>query len=135
MRSARRLPLRDVRALQIDLRRSRISRDLRARQTAEVLIDGLRPVPKLAVAASLAPGGAPPAVAKTLDSSAETAAFMLVGHEPGLGELAAWFVGAREPFAFKKGGVCRIDFDGEPGAGHGRLAWLATPAMLRAMGE
>ena len=36
----------------------------------------------------------------------------LVGHEPGLGELAAHLLGAKRPMAFRKGGVCRIDLQG-----------------------
>ena len=33
------------------------------------------------------------------------------GHEPNIGELAARLIGARLPLEFKKGGICRIDFE------------------------
>ena len=56
----------------------------------------------------------------------------LVGHEPNLGELAAQLIGARNPLEFKKGGICRIDFDMLPPKGGGMLRWFLTPKMLRA---
>ena len=36
-----------------------------------------------------------------------------MGHEPDLGQLAAWLIGARAPLTFRKGGVARIDIDVE----------------------
>jgi phosphohistidine phosphatase SixA len=59
----------------------------------------------------------------------------LVGHEPNLGELAALLIGARNPLEFKKGGICRIDFDMLPPKGGGMLRWFLTPKMLRHLGE
>ena len=59
----------------------------------------------------------------------------LVGHEPNLGELAAQLIGARTPVEFKKGGICRIDFDMLPPKGGGMLRWFVTPKMLRALGD
>ena len=58
-------------------------------------------------------------------------AVALVGHEPNLGQLAARLLSARHPFEFKKGGICRIDFDVLPPKGTGRLRWFVTPKMLR----
>jgi phosphohistidine phosphatase SixA len=55
----------------------------------------------------------------------------LVGHEPNLGELAAELIGAKTPLEFKKGGICRIDFDILPPKGTGLLRWFVTPRMLR----
>jgi phosphohistidine phosphatase SixA len=59
----------------------------------------------------------------------------LVGHEPNLGELAAQLIGARSPLEFKKGGICRIDFDVLPPKGAGTLRWFLTPKMLRKLGS
>jgi hypothetical protein len=42
-------------------------------------------------------------------------------------------VGAKAAFAFKKGGMCRIDVQKLPPAGTGQLVWLATPKMLRGL--
>ena len=41
----------------------------------------------------------------------------LVGHEPNIGELAARLIGARLPMEFKKGAICRIDFEVLPPKG------------------
>ena len=51
--------------------------------------------------------------------------------EPRAVGAAARLVGAQTAFAFKKGGVCRIDFDTIPTASDGHLRWFATPRMLR----
>jgi phosphohistidine phosphatase len=108
---------------------------VRAVETADLLVAGLRPAPALQVLPALAPGVPP---AKTADALAALDAkrdLAIVGHEPGLGELAAWLIGARTPLPFKKGGVCRIDVEGPLTARAARLVWMATPRMLRALGE
>ena len=103
---------------------------VRAKQTAELLVAGLKPAPALAVSSALAPGVAPAQVAEALAHFKKPRRIALVGHEPGLGELAAWLVGTKTPIAFKKGGVCRIDVAALPPSG-GHLIWMATPGMLR----
>ena len=105
----------------------------RAQQTAEVVVLGLRPSPRLEQLAELSPGGSPDQVAAALAPLAGCRSLALIGHEPDLGRLAAWLVGAVEPFTLKKGGICRIDVDRLPPTGNGRLRWLATPKMLRAL--
>jgi phosphohistidine phosphatase len=55
----------------------------------------------------------------------------LVGHEPNMGELAAFLIGAKVPLPFKKGAICRIDFAIFPPKGKGALTWFITPKMLR----
>ena len=57
----------------------------------------------------------------------------LVGHEPGLGELASRLAGFRHPIEFKKGAVCRIDVDALPPNATGTLRWFDTPKMLRSL--
>jgi phosphohistidine phosphatase len=106
---------------------------LRAKQTADLLANGLKPVPAVEILNELGPGGAPAKVAEALGSVSARRSVALVGHEPGLGELAAWLVGAKTPFEFKKGGICRIDLPGPPMGGSGQLIWLATPRMLRSL--
>ena len=107
---------------------------LRALQTAEILAKILSSSPRLVTAPALAPGGTPANVAAALASIGKAASIAVVGHEPGLGELAAWLIGARRPLPFKKGGVCRIDLaEWPPVARSGTLLWLATPKMLRAL--
>jgi phosphohistidine phosphatase len=107
----------------------------RATATAEILVRGIDPSPRLVVSPALAPGGSPAAVVEDLAPFGKARGVALVGHEPGLGELAAWLIGARQPLPFKKGGVCRIDVsEWPPAARQGTLIWFATPKMLRALG-
>lgn len=103
---------------------------VRAKQTAQLLVEGLRPAPALAVTPALAPGVGPAKAAEALGQFRKARRIALVGHEPDLGELAAWLIGTRAPVAFKKGGVCRIDGAGLPPA-DGQLIWLAPPRVLR----
>lgn len=106
---------------------------VRARQTADLFAEDLPSKPPVAVSQSLAPGGKPGAVLDELGKYARRTKIALVGHEPDLGELAARMIGARQPIQFKKGGICRIDFEALPPAGPGRLRWLMTPKQLRAL--
>ena len=107
---------------------------VRARQTADLLATGLRSSPRLVETRALAPGASYQALLDELAVLSDQEAIALVGHEPGLGQLAGRLIGTRHPLPFKKGGVCRIDLDGLPPAGPGRLVWFATPRMLRGIG-
>jgi len=104
---------------------------VRTRQTAEAIAGGLDPHPHIVTAESLAPGGTVAAVLSDLEKQAKRSRIALVGHEPGIGELAARLTGSRHPIPFKKGGVCRIDVEGLPPAGPGDLRWFLTPKIMR----
>ena len=106
---------------------------VRSRQTAEIIAGGLDPHPHIATAESLVPGGTVAAVLSDLEKHAKRERIALVGHEPGMGELAARLIGSRHPIPFKKGAVCRIDVEGLPAAGPGDLRWFLTPKIMRAM--
>jgi phosphohistidine phosphatase len=106
---------------------------VRARQTADIVAQVLKAVPPVVVSDALAPAGTPAAVMQEIAKHARKGRLALVGHEPNIGELAAQLIGTRTPIVFKKGSVCRIDFDVLPPKGHGQLIWLATPKMLRRM--
>lgn len=107
---------------------------VRARHTAEILMAGLSPAPAMEVLDVLAPGHSPSDVAAALTSGRLRHAIAIVGHEPDLGQLGAWLLGARQPLVFKKGGMARIDVAGLPPGKDGQLIWLATPRMLRELG-
>ena len=128
-----RLVVRGLRKLGVDVDLVLTSPLVRAAQTAEILAEGLASAPKVAVFKPLAPGATPAAVASALSPYTSARSLALVGHEPDLGELAAWLISAREPMEFKKGGVCRIDVPALPPGRNGRLVWLAVPRMLRAL--
>jgi phosphohistidine phosphatase len=104
-------------------------------ETAEILVSGLKPTPVLRPLPSLAPGTPPLKVAESLVIDRDARIVALVGHEPSLGELAAWLIGARNPLPFRKGAVCRIDVPDQAAGRNGQLVWFATPKMLRALGK
>lgn len=104
---------------------------VRAEQTAQILVAGITPKPVLASLDALAPGQSPAAVSKALEAHSGARAIALVGHEPGMGELAASLIGAQSALPFRKGGVCRIDVATLPPHGSGQLVWMGTPKMLR----
>jgi phosphohistidine phosphatase len=106
---------------------------VRARQTADILAASFGSRPAIVAVDSLAPGGSYQALLMDLEKQSRRSRIALVGHEPGIGELAAKLVGSRHAFPLKKGAVCRIDVDALPPAGPGALRWLATPRMLRAI--
>jgi phosphohistidine phosphatase len=106
---------------------------VRTRQTAEIVASAFEPRPALVNIDSLAPDGSYAAVLADLEKHAKKARIGLVGHEPGIGELAARLIGTRHPIVFKKGAVCRIDLDTLPANGPGELRWLLTPRVLRAI--
>jgi phosphohistidine phosphatase len=104
---------------------------VRARQTADLLVAALDPKPSLKVLDALAPGHAPATMLSQLAKAAKRHRIALVGHEPGLGELAAHLIGAPRPLPFKKGGVCRIDIAGLTTKRAGTLIWFIPPKVLR----
>ena len=106
----------------------------RTRQTADVIAETMKLAPPVATSDALAPAGTPAAVLRELGQHMRKARVALVGHEPNMGELAAQLIGARVPLPFKKGAVCRIDFEVFPPKGAGQLVWFITPKMLRRMG-
>lgn len=108
---------------------------VRTRQTADVFSEDLKSKPPVVTSDALAPAGTPAAVIQEITKHIRKARVALVGHEPNLGELAAQLIGARSPLAFKKGGICRIDFDILPPKGAGLLRWFITPKMLRSLGD
>jgi phosphohistidine phosphatase len=107
----------------------------RARQTADLLAAAFPKKPKVIELPALQAGVKPRDVLRALEADGRVASLALVGHEPGLGELAALLVGFKTPPEFKKGGVARIDVAIlPPPAGSGQLHWWLTPKVLRALG-
>jgi len=103
---------------------------VRTRQTAEIIASSFEPRPAVVTIESLAPGGSHAAVMADLEKHSRRSRIALVGHEPGIGELAARLVGTRHAIEFKKGAICRVDLDTLPPAGPGNLRWFVTPKIL-----
>lgn len=108
---------------------------IRARQTADLLVEALQPRPKLEELGHLAFGGQAAKVADAVNAI-DAARVALVGHEPDMGELVGWLISGRRDVDvdFKKAAACRIDFDTDVKAGLGCLVWFCPPAVLRALG-
>jgi phosphohistidine phosphatase len=104
---------------------------VRAKQTATLLADGLGNKTSVKTLDALAPGHTPRQVMNELSRTAKRHRIALVGHEPGLGDLAAHLVGAPRPLPFKKGGVCYIAIQGLTSRRPGELVWFLPPKVLR----
>ena len=105
----------------------------RAWQTAQILSE-LDSWPAPEPSPVLEPSLPPQKAALALGDYTGTVA--VVGHRPGLHELAAYLLTGEADgleVTIKKGGVACIRFDGtiEPGAGE--LRWLLTPEVLRSL--
>jgi phosphohistidine phosphatase len=104
---------------------------LRARQTAEGFAQGLgEPTVEVRLCRELAPGGKRRRLSRVIkDLGMSTVA--AVGHQPDLGEFAAWLIGSKNAdIDFAKGGVACIHWEDMPGRPHGELQWLVTPQWL-----
>ncbi len=121
-------------ALEPELTRILTSPLVRARETAEILHEQL-PGPAPEEWPLLAPGGSLERLLLQLRGAGDAVA--VVGHEPGLGRLVSLAVAgcAGDGTPLRKGGVVRIDFDGTPKPGAGRLVWMMTPKLLRRVGR
>lgn len=104
---------------------------LRAKQTAELLAAGLEGKPAIKILDALAPGHTSSAVMTNLNKVAKRRKVAVVGHEPELGELAAYLIGAGRALPFKKGGVCRIDVGSLTSKRAASLVWFFPPSILR----
>jgi phosphohistidine phosphatase len=106
---------------------------VRTRQTADAVASAFEVRPHIVAAESLAPGGTYQAVLAELEKHARRSRIALVGHEPGIGELASRLSGSRHPLEFKKGAACRIDVDTLPPTGPGTLRWFLTSRIMRSL--
>jgi phosphohistidine phosphatase len=104
---------------------------LRARQTAErMLQEWQNPAPELRVCRELGPGGKRRKLSRVLSElGAERVA--LVGHQPDLGDYAAWLVGSKKAqLDLAKAGIAYVSCEKEPDKAQGTLVFLVTPEWL-----
>jgi phosphohistidine phosphatase len=107
----------------------------RAWRTAEILAE-LDAWPAPEPSPVLEPTLPPEKAAQELRSYTDAKSVVVVGHRPGLHELAAYLLtgdGAGMEIGIKKGGVACIRFDGAAEPGAGELRWLLTPEVLRSL--
>lgn len=102
---------------------------VRAVQTAEILVQKLRPRPRLELLDALAPGSDLTRLLEWLRDQAEDAAW--VGHAPDVSALCGALVGARpQGIRFPKGATAALRFSAAVERGQAELRWLATARLL-----
>jgi phosphohistidine phosphatase len=101
---------------------------LRAHQTADAMLRNLpEPAPELKVCEELAFGGKRRKLNRFIKDLGLDKV-VLVGHQPDLGEFAAWLIGSKKAqIDIAKAGIACITCDSKPGQGKGTLLWLVGP--------
>ncbi len=109
---------------------------LRARQTAEIIADGLDLSKRLAVSECLGLNGTPSAVIELLTGfKSEAQDVLLVGHEPNLAALISLFISGESTSAveLKKGALCKLSLGPLRNGRCGTLEWLLTAKQMALM--
>ena len=106
----------------------------RAVQTAEALVEEFakeQPTP-FEIVEIMQCGMSADAATDWLANQDPQGKIVLVGHQPDLSILMAHLTTSTGAVygKFPPAGACLIDFAHTPGAGSGKLVWLATPTML-----
>jgi phosphohistidine phosphatase len=107
---------------------------VRAWQTAE-LLESEAGWPRPVACEALVSGRGPADILQALQPFATHNALALVGHEPGLHELASYLLTADTDaqIEMRKGSVARLEVVESLRPGAGRLRWLLPPKVLRAL--
>jgi len=136
--------LREQAKLARAMKRMRISFDhlatspkTRARETAEILAEGMRWKNPIDMAPVLGEGFSVSRVIEWLRQYPREATVACVGHEPDLSELASALLSSDDSvwIDFKKSGVLALDFNGYPDQDRGMLLYFLRPKqILRLMG-
>lgn len=109
---------------------------VRARQTADVLLEEFRARQKLRITEHLSPGARVKELMRLIQDLPDPAQeVLLVGHEPDLGKLASLLLTGGDSLTinFKKGGVAKLAV-GNPMSGRcATLDWLLTSRQMEMM--
>jgi phosphohistidine phosphatase len=108
---------------------------VRARQTAEILLQAFGKGIELRIFPALAPEGARKELFREIGSleKKRIERLMIVGHQPSLGEIAGEIAlgSSKHYIELKKGGICVIELDSVQGDPKGIMVELLTPSILR----
>lgn len=108
----------------------------RAEETARIACRVLTPDGSVELTPLLAGGVLPAEILRGLKPPRTARHVMLVGHQPGLGELASLLLTGDAdlaPLPFKKAAVAAIEIASLPPRSTGLLHWFLTPGQLRAI--
>jgi phosphohistidine phosphatase len=100
----------------------------RARQTAELLVEGIGSSRAAEVDARLGPGARWSDFAQALADRGDKRRVALVGHEPDL-SLTILLLAGGGAVRMRPGGVACIEFPGVPEPSGGEIAWLLDPDL------
>ena len=122
-----------IKCLRLGLEAVYSSPYVRARDTAEIVLDALKLRVPLHYTETLTPGARAEDFVAFLEGIAVERA-LFVGHEPSMSQLIAALIGGPQAAVeMKKGGLARVDCRIGDGRVYGCLVWLATPDMLEAL--
>jgi phosphohistidine phosphatase len=111
---------------------------VRARQTAEIVAEELKSKKRLKLSDTLKSENDPEAMIAEIARLKPTPKnVLLVGHEPYLSHLVSRLVSGNGNMAmdFKKGGLCKLEFEKLRDGGGARLVWLLTPKLMKEMAQ
>jgi len=108
---------------------------VRAKQTAQIVLDVLAKGSEIQISEALAPGATVSDLYKFLRTLRKAENIFLVGHEPDMGRIAGNLLwsGPELYIPFKKAGICRIDIADIPPTSPGVLKWFLPPKILCAI--
>jgi phosphohistidine phosphatase len=110
---------------------------LRAKETAEIVVDVLKFNGSIQLWDELAPGGSISKLMQKLQKYRNKDSVLLVGHQPDMGSLASSLILGTDSvsLSFKKGGACCIQVNEFPPHYPGELVWMLTPKILGLIGK
>ena len=106
---------------------------VRARQTADILLEELDRPCELVTTANLTPYATVADLWRELREYAPLSPVMVVGHNPQLSELVSVLIGSpRYAVEMKKAAIAYVKDAGAGSGPAGRLAWMLTPKLAEA---
>jgi phosphohistidine phosphatase len=127
-----------LRSLGVDFDLILSSPYVRARETAEILVDVFKMKKKITFTENLIPMANPELFIEEINQTYSVDSIAVVGHEPHLSTLIGILIAenAKIDVTLKKGGVCYITADDLHHNDHrATLEWLLTPGILTDIGE
>jgi phosphohistidine phosphatase len=108
---------------------------MRAKQTAEILAQGLKYKAKIEINEALVPMAEADGIVGEINEKYLVEELVLVGHEPSLSMLIGMLTAGNAEMALtmKKGGVCCLLVDDLRIERRATLEWLLTPKILSAL--
>ncbi len=110
---------------------------VRAKETAEILMEVFKIKQDVQFSENLVPMGDPDLLISEMNEKYNATSIALVGHEPFLSALVGLLISENTnvDLSFKKGGVCRLSADDLHHTRQATLEWLLTPGVLVEIAE